>query len=68
MQVFDERNGWMPIGSAPLDRDVQLVVTDGRGEPYMLPKPCRPTADGWVSSSNATPLVVTPVKWKAVRV
>ncbi len=67
MQYFKDRNGWKPIDSAPLDRDVFLVVTDGGGEPYMLPKPCRLTATGWVSSSKGTPLVVEPVKWKAAR-
>jgi hypothetical protein len=61
MQVFEERYGWKPVESAPLDRDVQLVVTDGRGAPYRLGKPCRRTASGWVSSSKGT---VTPLKWR----
>jgi hypothetical protein len=30
MQV-QERRGWQPIDSAPLDKDVSLFVTDGRG-------------------------------------
>jgi hypothetical protein len=64
MQVFEERYGWKPVESAPLDRDVQLVVTDGRGAPYRLGKPCRRTASGWVSSSKGTPLAVTPLKWR----
>jgi len=58
MPDFGERYGWKQIASAPLDRDVQLVVTDGRGEPYRLEKPCRRTASGWVNSSKGTPLVV----------
>jgi hypothetical protein len=65
MWVVENSHGWHPIGSAPLDKDVMLEVTDGRGEPYRLRSPCRLTASGWVSSSKGTPLVVTPVKWKA---
>jgi hypothetical protein len=28
--------GWNPIESAPLDEDIALQVTDGRGGPYTL--------------------------------
>jgi hypothetical protein len=64
MRVLENNYGWNPIGSAPLDRDVTLEVTDGRGAPYRLPNPCRRTARGWVSSSKGTPLAVTPVRWE----
>jgi hypothetical protein len=47
MRVFEDRHGWQAIDSAPLDEDVSLMVTDGRGgEPYRLPYPCRHTAAG----------------------
>jgi hypothetical protein len=39
MRVFG--NNWNPIETAPLDKDVTLEVTDGRGAPYSLPNPCR---------------------------
>jgi hypothetical protein len=55
--------GWKPINTAPLDQDVTLLVTDGRGEPYPIPYPCKRTAAGWVSLEG-TPLVVTPLRWK----
>jgi hypothetical protein len=57
-------SGWLTIDTAPLDEDVLLQVTDGRGEPYNLPNPCRLTASGWISSTKGTPLAVTPVKWR----
>jgi hypothetical protein len=45
--------------------DVTLLVTDGRGEPYLIPYPCKRTADsGWVNSSRGTPLAVTPLQWR----
>jgi hypothetical protein len=44
MRVFE--NNWNPIETAPLDKDVTLEVTDGRGAPYRLPNPCRRTASG----------------------
>jgi hypothetical protein len=65
MGVLADRYEWRPIAdAAPLDEDVTLLVTDGRGDPYRLPYPCRRTAAGWVSSSGGTPLAVTPLKWK----
>ena len=54
---------WKPIDTAPLDQAVTLLVTDGRGEPYPIPYPCKRTAAGWVSSEG-TPLAVTPLQWK----
>ena len=49
-RFFTDQTGWSALDSAPLDQDVKLVVTDGRGDPYILPHPCRRTAVGWVSS------------------
>jgi hypothetical protein len=63
MRISAENYGWNPIESAPLDEDVTLQVTDGRGEPYALLNPSRLIAAGWVSSDRGTPLAVTPVKW-----
>jgi hypothetical protein len=58
-------DGWNPIESAPLDEDIALQVTDGRGAPYTLQWPCRRTAAGWINSRKGTPLEVTPV-WEAI--
>jgi hypothetical protein len=45
MRVFEDRHGWQAIDGAPLDEDVSLMVTDGRGgEPYRLPYSCRHAA------------------------
>jgi hypothetical protein len=56
---------WRPIDTAPWEEDVTLLVTDGRGEPYPIPYPCKRTADsGWMNSSRGTPLAVTPLQWK----
>jgi hypothetical protein len=59
-----EKFGWQPIDTAPIDKDVMLIVTDGHGEPYAIFKPLRLTAAGWVSSGKGTPLAVTPLQWK----
>jgi hypothetical protein len=34
------------IDTAPLDQDVTLLVTDGRGEPYRIPYRCKRTGGG----------------------
>jgi site-specific recombinase XerD len=52
--------GWNPIESAPLEEDIALQVTDGRGAPYTLQWPCRRTATGWINSRKGNPLEVTP--------
>ena len=64
MKAPPEGYSWKSIESAPLDEDVSLQVTDGRGKPYILLNPSRLTAAGWVSSGKGTPLAVTPVKWR----
>jgi hypothetical protein len=64
MRVIENNYGSDPIETAPLDEDVTLEVTDGRGSRYRLPYRCRLTAAGWISSSKGTPLAVTPVKWR----
>jgi hypothetical protein len=64
MRAAHANYGWNPIEAAPLEEDVTLRVTDGRGGPYTFPGPCRLTAPGWVSSGKGTPLEVTPVKWR----
>jgi hypothetical protein len=64
MRLIQYSAGWLSLDSAPLDKDVTLLVTDGASEPYPLKLPSRLTAAGWVSSAKGTPLAVTPVKWK----
>jgi hypothetical protein len=67
MRVLEDKHGWNPIETAPLEVDVMLEVTDGNGEPYRLRSPCRLTSSGWVNSTKGTTLVVTPVRWKLHR-
>jgi hypothetical protein len=62
--MFSERFGWQPIDTAPIDKDVALIVTDSQGEPYAVFKPFKLTAAGWVSSGKGTPLAVTPLHWR----
>jgi hypothetical protein len=62
--MFSEKFGWQPIDTAPVDKDVALIVIDGRGEPYAVFKPFKLTATGWGSSGKRTPLAVTPLHWR----
>jgi hypothetical protein len=62
--MFSEKFGWQPIDTAPIGKDVMLMVTDGQGEPYAVLKPFKLTAAGWVSSGKGTPLAVTPLQWR----
>jgi hypothetical protein len=50
MREVDSFSGdWRLIDTAPMDQDVTLLVTDGRGEPYCIPYPCKLTASGWLN-------------------
>jgi hypothetical protein len=62
--MFSEKFGWQPINTAPIEKDVTLIVTDGQGEPYTVSMPFKLTAAGWVNSGKGTPLAVTPLQWK----
>jgi hypothetical protein len=46
---------WKPTFRAPLNRDVEVLVTDGIAE-YSLGHPCRRTEDGWIDSKYKTVL------------
>jgi hypothetical protein len=46
---------WKPIPYAPINRDVEVWVTDGVEE-FLLGFPCRRTESGWVHSRLATPV------------
>ena len=64
MRTFADKYDWLPIDTAPWEVDVTLLVTDGRGEPYRIPYPCKLTAAGWVNSPKGLLLEVTPMNWK----
>jgi hypothetical protein len=64
MRTSRMRYDWNPIESAPLDEDIAVRVTDGRGAPYAIRWPCRLTATGWINSRKGNPLEVAPVNWR----
>jgi hypothetical protein len=55
---------WKLAEDAPLGIALQVQVTNGSGDFYVLPFPCRLTAAGWVSAVTGTALVVNPTYWK----
>jgi hypothetical protein len=62
---MDLRSGWWPVDTAPLDEAVELLAADSRGEPYVIPYPCKLTAaSGWVSAGKGTPVGLTPSQWR----
>jgi hypothetical protein len=61
----DWLSGWRPVDTAPRDEEVELLVADRRGEPYVIPYPCKMTAaSGWVSAGKGTPIGLTPSQWR----
>jgi hypothetical protein len=55
---------WIPIITAPFDRDLQLSVIED-GEVYALVFSCRRTANGWIDAGSGYPVYVHPTHWRA---
>src|SRR4051794_29855131 len=55
---------WNGIDTAPAGVAVQVRVTDGLGDEYLLPYPCKLTPDGWVNAATGSPLAGRPTYWK----
>jgi hypothetical protein len=55
---------WNSIDTAPAGVAVQVRVTDGSSDEYLLPYPCKLTPDGWVNAATGSPLAVRPTYWK----
>ena len=65
MFAFDRSDiEWMPINTAPFDRDVELAVIDGEGV-HSLSFRCLRTADGWINAISHKQLYhVRPTHWR----
>jgi hypothetical protein len=55
---------WNSIETVPAGVAVQVRVTDGSNDEYLLPYPCKLTPDGWVNAATGSPLSVRPTYWK----
>jgi hypothetical protein len=55
---------WNPVGTAPAGVALRLRVSDGSGETYVLPSPCRLTPAGWVNAATGAALTVHPTHWQ----
>jgi hypothetical protein len=55
---------WKKIETAPAGVAVQVRVTDGSGDDYLLPYPCKLVEGRWVNATTGTPLAVRPTYWK----
>jgi hypothetical protein len=54
---------WLPIETAPFDRDPQLAVIDVTGT-YPLVLPCRRALYGWANTRTGAPAGVHPTHWR----
>lgn len=55
---------WMPILSAPFDRDLELAVINRDGE-HALAFPCRRVVAGWTKKDTGELVEVHPTHWRA---
>lgn len=55
---------WEPISTAPLDRDVEIAVTDSTGI-HAVACLCRLTDHGWIAANSKRRLYwVRPTHWR----
>ena len=61
--VYQIPRKWLPISSAPSDRDLELSVID-REEVHALVFPCRKDDGGWIDASTKKRIDVRPTHWR----
>jgi len=54
---------WMPVSSAPRDRDLELAVIDRAGTHALL-FPCRRIDDGWINALTKRRVELEPTHWR----
>lgn len=55
---------WKPIDTAPIDRDVEIAVSDSTGM-HAVACPCRLTERGWIVAEDKRRLYwVRPTHWR----
>ena len=62
-RVYQLPRKWLPISSAPSDRDLELSVID-RAEVHALVFPCRKEGNGWIDASTKKQVDVQPTHWR----
>src|SRR5215472_14274281 len=55
---------WQPINTVPLNRDVEIAVSDSQGS-CVVACPCRLTKRGWIAAESKKRLYwVRPTHWR----
>jgi hypothetical protein len=55
---------WLPILSAPWERDIELAVIDPDGVIHATAFPCRRTFGGWLNAETRKSVDVRPTHWR----
>ncbi len=62
--ISHERDGWLPIATAPFGRELELAMIGYDGV-HALAFPCRRVLGGWIKSDTRERLDVHPNHWRA---
>jgi hypothetical protein len=54
---------WLPLETAPFDRDLELAIIDFDGA-HSVAFQCRRASDGWISSGTGAPAEISPTHWR----
>ena len=57
---------WLPISSAPFDRELELAVLE-HGNAHAVAFPCRRILNGWINAATKKPIDVFPTHWREWR-
>jgi hypothetical protein len=55
---------WNGVERAPVGVALEVLVSSGTRDTYLLPYPVKLTAAGWVNAVSGTPVSVRPTRWR----
>jgi len=63
MEKSGSKRNWKPIGTAPVDAELELSVYDG-GEFHVLAFPCRRDGLSWIDMRLNKTVPISPTHWR----
>ena len=55
---------WLPVSTAPADRELEVCVLDYDGMVHALVYPCHRDGADWVDPATRKPLDIQPTHWR----
>ena len=56
---------WLPVATAPTDRELEVCVLDYDGMVHALTFPCHKDGADWVDHASSRQLDIQPTQWRS---